>query len=108
MTQIDTNLIPALNDSLQIDLPENISYEILKEKLSAHISHLIQSDFQKLVSALYRIDVREAKLKSLLKENPDSDAGKIIAELIIERHLQKIKSRKENKSTNIIPDDDKW
>jgi hypothetical protein len=105
---MDTNLIPAINKSLQIDLPENISFEILKEQLSKHINQLIQSDFQKLVSILYGVDVSEQKLKSLLKEYPGSDAGKIIAELIIERQLQKIKSRKETKSNNQMPDDERW
>ena len=88
---MDTNLIPALKESLQIDLPSTISFELLKEKLSDHINHLIQTDFEKLVSVLYKIDVSEIKLKSLLKENTGINAGRIIAELIIERQVQKNK-----------------
>jgi len=45
------------------------------------------------VSILYRIDVNERKLKFLLQENVGEDAAVIIADLIIERQLQKIKSR---------------
>jgi transposase len=106
---MDTNLIPALNESLQIDLPQTISFELLKEKLSQHINYLIQSDFQKLISVLYRVDVSEKKLKSLLKEHPDSDAGKIITELIIERQLQKIKSRQQfNQGDKNINEEDVW
>lgn len=101
-------LIKILNTELAVELPEKISFEELKEKLSQHINHLIQTNFQKLVSLLYRVDVSESKLKALLKENAGADTGKIIADLIIERQLQKIKSRKENKSNNIIPEDDKW
>ena len=48
-----------------------------------------------LVQILYRIDVSEKKIKTLLKENQGSDAGKIIASLIIERQMQKIKSRQQ-------------
>jgi hypothetical protein len=105
---MDANLISALNESLQIDLPENISFEILQEQLSKHINQLIQSDFQKLVSVLYRIDVSETKLKSLLKENPDNDAGKIITELIIERQVQKLKSRQEHRRDSNISDKESW
>jgi hypothetical protein len=47
------------------------------------------------VQLLYRIDVSEAKLKYLLKENPNEDAGTMIAHLIIDRQIQKIKFRKE-------------
>jgi hypothetical protein len=87
----------------------NIQLEELKEKLSAYINHLIQSDFEKLVSLLYRIDISETKLKHLLQQDPGEDAGKIIAELIIERQEQKIKSRQQfSKRDNNISDDEKW
>ena len=101
-------LIQILNTELAIELPEKISFEELKEILSQHINHLIQTNFQRLVSLLYRVDVSEPKLKALLKENADADTGRIIADLIIERQLQKIKSRKESKNDGIIPEDDKW
>jgi hypothetical protein len=105
---MNTDLIPALKKSMDIDLPDNISYALLKEKLSQHVRHLILNDFQKLVSVLYRIDVSEAKLKYLLKENADKDAGLIIADLIIERQLQKIKSRQDFRQDSNIKDDDRW
>jgi hypothetical protein len=108
MAQINTELIPMLRQSMEIDLPENISFELLKERLSSHINFLIQSDFQKLVSILYRVDVSEPKLKHLLKENPGYDASNIIADLIIERQLQKIKSRQEHRKDRNISDDEKW
>ena len=108
MTQINTDLIPILCQSMEVDLPENISYEELKEQLSSHINFLIQSDFQKLVSILYRVDVDESKLKHLLKENPGHDASNIIADLVIERQLQKIRSRQENRDNKNISDDEKW
>ena len=105
---MDTNLIPSLKETLHIDLPENISFDTLKKKLSDHINHLIQSDFQKLVSVLYRIDVSEAKLKYLLKENTETDASGIIADLIIERQLQKIKSRQEYRRDATTSEEDSW
>lgn len=109
MTPNDTNLIIAVSKSLDMGLPENISLDELKEKLSGHINYLIQTNFQKLVSLLYRVDVSEQKLKSLLKEYPDSDAGKVIADLIIERQLQKIKSRQQfSQRDNDIEESEKW
>jgi hypothetical protein len=108
MEQINTDLIPLLRQSLEIDLPENISFDLLKELLSSHINFLIQSDFQKLVSILYRVDVNESKLKHLLKENQGFDAVNIITDLIIERELQKIRSRQEYRNDENISDDEKW
>ncbi|MBK5270419.1 MAG: hypothetical protein JJE22_05325 [Bacteroidia bacterium] len=93
--QSQKELVELLNNELAIEMPEKISFEELRENLSQHINYLIQTNFQKLVSILYRIDVSEIKLKALLQENKFADAGAIIADLIIERQLQKIKSRQQ-------------
>jgi DNA-directed RNA polymerase specialized sigma54-like protein len=117
MTQINTDLIPAINDSLEISLPAEISLKELKETLAVHINHLINHDFEKLVSLLYRIDVNENKIRQLLKEKeprPDDPVGRgenaagLIADLIIERQLQKIESRKKSAKNENISDEEKW
>jgi hypothetical protein len=53
--------------------------------LIAFINDCIQNDFNKLVQLLYRIDVSEEKLKYILQLNPNEDAGKLIAAVIVER-----------------------
>jgi hypothetical protein len=53
--------------------------------LIAFINECIQHDFNKLVQLLYRIDVSEEKLKYILQLNPNEDAAKLIAAVIIER-----------------------
>jgi hypothetical protein len=108
MTQVSTDLSMVIRQSMEIDLPENISLEKLKERLSSHINFLIQTDLQKLFAILYRIDVSESKLAHLLKENPGNDASTIIADLVIERQLQKIKSRQERRKDENISNDEKW
>ena len=90
-----TELIQTLNKDLAIALPDTISFAEMQMKLAANINQLIQKDFQKLVTLLYRIDVNETKLKLLLQQHSDEDAGKIIAALIIERQIQKIKTRQQ-------------
>lgn len=76
--------------------------------LSERINDLINNDFQKLVSILYRMDVNEIKLKQLLNENQGTDAGIIIGQLMIERQEQKIRSRQAHKPDENISDDEKW
>jgi hypothetical protein len=77
--------------------------------LAEEINGLIRKDFNQLVQILYRIDVNEARLKQVLKDNPNEDAGKIIAALIIERQLQKIKSRQEFKQQkDNYTNEEKW
>ena len=50
-----------------------------------YINDCIQHDFNKLVQLLYRIDVSEEKLKYILQLNPNEDAAKLIAAVILER-----------------------
>ena len=92
---------------LGITLIENQS-TLNRELLAGKINKLLTTDFQKLIAILYRVDVSEAKLKKLLQKNPTADAGLIIADLMIERQLQKNKSKKETKINNDIPDDESW
>lgn len=87
----------------------------LKKQLVEYINYLTLYDFNRLVQILYRIDVSEQKLKILLLENPQTDAAIMIAELIIQRQIEKAKTREEFKSSNQnkaedqnIPDDEKW
>ena len=105
---MNSNLIEDINQSLELSLPVTISSEELKEKLTAFINDLINHDFEKLVFYLYRIDVNEAKMKKLLDQRDGENAAGLIADLIIERQIEKIKSRKETKKNGDIPEDEKW
>ena len=90
------------------DIP-SLQEAALHEKLAAYLNHLILNNFDELIYILYRIDVKEHKLKSMLKENDKTDAGKMIATLIIERQVQKIRSRHDHgRDTNIIDEDERW
>lgn len=77
--------------------------------LSNKMNELIKTDFNHLVQILYRIDVNEAKLRQVLKDNPNEDAGKIIAALIMERQQQKIKSRQQfSQQDDNFSEEEKW
>lgn len=101
-------LIQSLNTELALQLPDKISEKEIQDRLAAFVNNLINTNFERLVSLLYRIDVSEAKLKSLLHNNPDNNAGDIIAALIIERQLQKIKFRQQSHRNNSISEEEKW
>ncbi len=102
-------LIQSVNSYLLLQLPETITAEELQQELAAFVNSLINTNFEKLVSLLYRIDISEIKLKELLKNNEDKNAGDIIAALIIERQQQKIKSRHLfSRDGNNISEDEKW
>jgi hypothetical protein len=80
-----------------------------REQLAAAINDCILTDFDRLLQLLYRLDIDEMKLRALLKDIPGKDAGLIITDLIIERQVQKIKSRQQfNQRDNDISEEDKW
>ena len=105
---MDTDLITDINQSLEISLPATISGEELREKLVAHINYLINKNFERLVYYLYRIDVNESKMRHLLEQKEGENAAALIADLIIERQLQKIESRKKTEPDKNTPDEEKW
>lgn len=71
----------------------DIAYNDLKLQILSIISKLIKDDFQKFVSLLYRIDLNEKKVKGLLK-NTSGNFEEIISEMIIDRELKKVLTRK--------------
>ncbi|MFA9205661.1 MAG: hypothetical protein ACEQR6_03175 [Burkholderiaceae bacterium] len=81
--------------------------KLTSSDLETIINDLIKEDFSKLVQMLYRIDVSEAKLKNILQANPNENAGKLIAQVVIER-LSATKKARESFSTKppIIEDDE--
>lgn len=85
------------------------NFDAFKQQLAVYINSLIVNDFSKLIFILYRLDISEKKLKQLLQENKQYDAGAIIADMIIERQQQKIQLRKQFKQdADSIPEEDKW
>jgi hypothetical protein len=102
-------LVKEINKNMALFLPDEISLDELQIKLGSYINQLIQTDFQKLIMLLYRIDVSESKLKQLLQQHPEEDSGKIIAALIIERQVQKIKSRQQfSQKDDNFTEEEKW
>ncbi len=104
---MESGLIETINKDLAIELSPSIDMDELYKKLKEYCNHLIKTNFEKMVGILYRIDVNETKLKQVLNQNPDEDAGEIIAHLIIERQLEKINTRKKFKQTG-NSEEEKW
>lgn len=62
--------------------------------LAGYLDGLINTNFNRLLSILYRVDVSEEKLrKALAYPEAGKSAGEIIAQLLIDRELEKIKTR---------------
>jgi hypothetical protein len=80
----------------------------LKQKLAAYINELLVHDFSRLVQLLYRIDVDEQRLKKLLQQFPQEDAGVLITALILQRQEEKLKSRLSSRPNEDISEKERW
>ncbi|MDX1630063.1 MAG: hypothetical protein R3345_15245 [Fulvivirga sp.] len=79
----------------QEELPATVEdLETLKKRLIPLINFLLNKDLNRLLTAFYRIDLDEKKVKYVLtQENPEAIAGKL-ADMVITRELQKVITRK--------------
>jgi hypothetical protein len=79
------SLIPAAN---------LVSLEEFKKYLTEKLKFLLDEKFDILVNILYRIDISEKKLSQLFSGKNRDSIPASLADLIIERQLQKIRLRK--------------
>ena len=88
---------------------EKNSTEKIRDKLILLLNELINKDFNSLVQLLYRIDVNEKKIRLYLNQKTNEDSASVLADLIIERQLQKIETRKKfSKKNTKETDEEKW
>lgn len=74
-------------------LEPNFTLDEIISVLSQRILELLEKDHGKLFSILYRIDVKEELVKEALSANFTDDAARRLAELIVQRQIQKYNYR---------------
>lgn len=94
----------VLNELLQKDLhldedealisgDESVDLNTLHKKLSILVAYLMEKDMHRLLNAMYRLDVSEIKFHEAMQSMSREEAALRIADLIIEREMQKVKTR---------------
>jgi len=90
-------LVLLLNQAFELEMKDANWYQI-REILTSEIIKLMLNSSEKLWNILYRIDVSESKVKSIFTHAAAHEIAPQIADLIMERMLQKAKSRIEYKN----------
>ena len=70
----------------------------IHQKLSHIMAYLIEHHFERLCQAMYRLDVSERKFHQVMNEKPLGEIPGALADLVIEREMQKIHTRRMYKS----------
>ena len=74
--------------------------ETLRRELADRIESLLQHRRELLMSLLYRIDVKESLVVDALRRLPPDEIALRLADLVIERQLQKVRSRRKHRDMN--------
>lgn len=101
-------MIKDLNGYGGLNLPEHTPDDRLEALLAEKLNALIQSDFNALVQFLYKVDVSESKLRTLLKTKANEDTGMLIARLVLERQQQKILTRRKFQGEPPASGEERW
>ena len=82
------------SDKIPLKYFEKPDRNELKKQLTLFILDLLVNDFRKLSALLYRHDVAERKAALAMREPTNEQKAGHLAELVIERELQKAATRK--------------
>ena len=103
------NIIGQLSQEWGLTIQPKITEDDLVALLGTRINELIRNDLSHLITILYRIDVDEKKIRGMLASHPGSDAGLIIAHLVVERQKQRVRTRALFKQQeNDINEEERW
>ena len=82
--------------------------ETLRKLLTERIADMMVNDFAGLVELLYRLDINEQKLVAVTEGHAHEEKAKLIATLIIERQLEKARTRKQYRDDRDAGGEERW
>lgn len=98
LSPVETQAIQLLGS--YIDLPaidgSDDVFAAIRKELIDKLETLLHNDYEKLLWLLYRIDVDEEKAKARLAADSATPPAAVLADLILERLLEKARSRINN------------
>lgn len=88
---------------IQIELQEhsNINYDSLFHDIELQVQNLLMENEEKLMSILYQIDLSKKKIENRKFQNTQKTLSEIVTELIFERELKKVLTRRYFKENGI-------
>ncbi len=73
---------------------KRIARDAILDELARRVDFLLKHDFDRLMSCMYTIDVAEQRFSEALKLPEKDKPARAIAQLILEREIEKMESRK--------------
>lgn len=89
-----SDLAHALSQGWGIGLNDRATREDLLQAIAARVAHFIEHDFEKLLFSMYAIDISEDEFARVMDPADTKGSADAIAELILEREIEKMELRK--------------
>ena len=93
----ETRLSELIIHDFNLDTEQNLlevgHLDELREKLEKIVAYLLDNEFERLLNAMYRLDINEDKFKIALSGMGAKAISEEITDLIISREIQKLKTR---------------
>lgn len=83
-------LAKSFKEKFELEFPDNFSEEEIQLELEKRLGRLLEKNPEEFFQMLYRIDISEKSLQSVLQE---PDALTKLAKMVYTRQLDKVKSR---------------
>lgn len=88
-----------ISRNFEVETSGELTIESLVKLLSLRIRELLDRNLEKLVSIMYRIDLNQAKVDKIFENTSKDEIAYQLSELIIERQIEKVRTRRLYKST---------
>lgn len=90
--------IPELSKALaakwDMEINEDSTLRGLEEILAKRLAELLDHDFERLVQAMYRLDVDESKFELAISRSSVKERATALAQLVLQREIQRLEFRK--------------
>lgn len=87
-----------ISGSFELQNSNVLTLEEIHFILTARIRELLDKNVERLVSILYRIDVGQKKTDEIFNNPSKDEIAALVADAVIERQLQKVKTRRKYSS----------
>jgi hypothetical protein len=94
---LGVEVVRYLSIVLEIDesSESNLDISMLRDIVAERIREIVDNQFGRLPALLYRFDVDERRVKEIFQQTPVASIPEALADLIIERSLLRMKTRRE-------------
>ena len=91
---MENEYLAYLSNTWALSENDALTEEVIKNKLYQQLKYLLENDMQRLVQAMYRLDVKEEKFRDAFDAKSIEEIAQQLVEIVWERELWRWELRK--------------